>query len=376
MQIRDVMVNLLLKQPFYGYLAASVTATECNDIKTVNMLTSPSLKLLYNKEWFETLKDEQAVGVVIHELLHLILLHQFRKGNREKHLWVIACDMAVNEHIDSRLLPDNAITVAKIAKEIKETILRSKSSEFYYDIITNSDSKVSFTENEDEITVVLEGGKELKANDSTDADSSELNKSAFKMAISELMEQANAEGEIPNALNKFITEIYKSYEVDWRNVLKRFLSGRGKTLVRKSCKRESKRFENLPGNKRSVGTNALLALDESGSISDSQVIKFYNELIAIKKITGATLSVTQFDTECTKPLPLEKYTREKERTKNGGTDFRPVFELADNLHIPLLIIFTDGDGEAPLHANQKVLWILTKGGKKPAEYGHSVMLDS
>lgn len=376
MQIRDVMVHLLLKQPFYGYLAASVTTVESSEVATVNMLTAPSLKLLYNKEWFEALKDQKAVGVVIHELLHLILLHQFRKGNRERHLWVIACDMAVNEHIDSRLLPEDSITVAKIAKEIKETIPVLKSAEVYYDIITKSDNKISFTENNDKITVVLEGGQELKANDSTEADSSELNKSAFKMAISELMEQANAEGEIPNALNKFIVEIYKSYEVDWRNVLKRFLSGKGKTLIRKTCKRESKRFENLPGNKRSVGTSALLALDESGSITDGQVVKFYNELLGIKKITGASLSVTQFDTDCTPPVPIEKYVRMKERIKNGGTDFRPVFELADKLHIPLLIVFTDGDGEAPEHANQKVLWVLTKGGKKPVEYGHSVMLEA
>jgi len=107
----------------------------------------------------------------------------------------------------------------------------------------------------------------------------------------------------------------------------------------------------------------LLAIDESGSISDSQVVKFYNELLAIKKITGATLSVTQFDTDCTMPIPIEKYSKVKERVKNGGTDFRPVFELADSLHMPLLIIFTDGDGEAPLHSNQKVLWVLTKGVK-------------
>jgi hypothetical protein len=38
----------------------------------------------------------------------------------------------------------------------------------------------------------------------------------------------------------------------------------------------------------------------------------------------------------------------------------------------LLIIFTDGEGIAPPEVNQKVVWMLPKGAKKPAAYGHYV----
>jgi hypothetical protein len=41
----------------------------------------------------------------------------------------------------------------------------------------------------------------------------------------------------------------------------------------------------------------------------------------------------------------------------------------------LLIIFTDGEGIAPTEVNQKVLWMLAKGGKKPAAYGHCIDFD-
>lgn len=372
MRIQDIIIHLLLKQPFYGYIAASITPEESKDIPKMSMIMTPSPKLLFNREWFEALKDNHAMGVVMHELLHLILLHPFRKGNRERHLWVIACDMAVNEHIDALLLPDDAITVSKISEELKEVIPRLRSAEFYYDIISSGENKVSFTESEQEIKVILKSGQELKANNSTEGDSSEINKSAVKSMLSDIVNQAKAEGEIPGGVSTFITEIYRVGEVNWRNVLKRFLSGKGRVLKTKTVKRESKRFENLPGNKRSVGTNVLLALDESGSISDKDITKFYNEVLVIKKITGASINVTQFDTECTQPVPVERYIRKKERAKNGGTDFRPVFQLADRIRVPLLIIFTDGEGTAPAEANQKVLWVLTKDGKQPAEYGHSV----
>lgn len=372
MRIQDVLIHLLLKQPFFGYIAASVTPVESSEVTTISMSLLPVPKLVYNKDWYEGLKDDHAIGVVIHEILHLLLLHNFRKGNREHHLWVIACDMAVNEHIDSSLLPETAITVDKIAKEINEVIPRIKSAEFYYDIISRSDSRPSFVENDKEIKVILRSGEELKANNSTDGDSSEINKNAVRSIISELIDQARQEGEAPSGISTFINELYKSNEINWRNVLKRFLSGRGKTQTRKTCKRESKRFENLPGNKRSTGINALLAVDESGSISQGQLMSFCNELLAISKVTGANITVTCFDTECTEPIPMEKYIKKKGREKNGGTDFRPVFELADKMRIPLLVIFTDGEGEAPEFANQKVLWVLTKDGKKPAEFGHCV----
>jgi predicted metal-dependent peptidase len=148
MRMQDALIHLLLKQPFYGYIASSVTPVECNDIPTVSMSLLPVSKLLYNREWYEGLKEEHAIGVVIHELLHLILLHHFRKGNRERQLWVVACDMAVNEHIDGSLLTGEAITISKISEEIHETIPRLKSAEVYYDILSKLENSISLIENE------------------------------------------------------------------------------------------------------------------------------------------------------------------------------------------------------------------------------------
>jgi len=375
MRMQDVFLHLLVKQPFYGYVSASVTPCENSGIKTVRMVAAPVPRLLYNREWFESLKPEHAVGIVMHELLHLVLLHPFRRESRDELLWAAACDMAVNEHIAPEMLPLEAITVNKIARETRESIPASRSAEFYYGILSKNDGNVSFLTTDNEIRVLLKSGQELKANPCSEDGGSEVNKNAVKSLLSEIMQQAELEGEIPGEMETSVAEVYKSGEINWRNVLKRFLTGRGKVMIRKSCKKESKRFENLPGNKRTVGTNALLAIDESGSISDRQVIQFHTEMCSINRITGASLYVTQFDTECTPPIPIQNYVRGQKRVKSGGTDFRPVFELADKMRIPLLIIFTDGDGTVPESANQMVLWVLTKGGKKPAAFGHSITLE-
>lgn len=374
--MRDAMLHLLLKQPFYGYVAASVTPAESEDVETIKMANDSTLKLIYNKQWYESISDEKAIGVIIHELLHIIFLHPYRREAREKLLWTIACDMAVNEHISPDLLAAGSVTVEGIAKEIREKIPKFKSAEFYYEVISKDESQFSFFERNDDIRVVLKSGLELNANRQMEDETSEINKSALKSMLSELMEQAQFEGEIPGEVSSLIADIYKTSDINWRNVLRRFLSGKGKMIKKKSFKRESKRFENLPGNKRTMGVNALIALDASGSISDKQLSQFYGELMKIKKITGASLSITQFDTDCTAPIPIERYVKEKKRVKNGGTDYRPVFALADSMAMSLLIIFTDGEGTAPSEVNQKVVWMLPKGGRKPATYGHYVDYDN
>jgi predicted metal-dependent peptidase len=135
MKMRESMLHLLLKQPFYGYVAASVAPEENEDVTTIKLLNDSGMKLLYNKQWYESLSDEKAIGVIIHELLHIVFLHPYRREGREKLLWTIACDMAVNEHISKELLPDDSITVEAIAKEARERIPGLKSAEFYYDVI-------------------------------------------------------------------------------------------------------------------------------------------------------------------------------------------------------------------------------------------------
>lgn len=376
MQIRDVVLKLLIKQPFYGYIATVVSPVETTSVSTIRMSALPSLKISYNPNWFALLPDEHRIGVVIHELLHLILMHPYRKGLRDAALWSVACDLAVNEHINPRILPEESITVELISKKLKLNLPRQKGAEFYYDILSEKDELLYFIGKEDEVIIALDSEKQLKANIMAEEQLSKLEQKALMSDLLQMIEEASAEGEIPAAMQDVVDDVYHDLKVNWRNVLKRFLTGRGKIIVRKSYKRQSRRFDDLPGTKRSIGVNALVAIDESGSIPDSLITQFYEELKNINKITGASIKVTRFDTECTEPIPLKEYVKCKERLKSGGTDFRPVFQIASHYKIPLLVIFTDGDGVAPDSAEQKTLWVITKGGKKPAMFGQYVILDN
>jgi len=372
MNIKEVIMKLLIEQPFYGYVAASVSLVESEKVATIKMASIPELIIYYNLQWFESLSNQHQMGTLIHELLHVILLHQFRRGNRQNILWSIACDMAVNELIASKYIPSDAVTVTQMSKQLKRTIEAHKNAEFYYDFIADVKDEISLIAMEGDNILIFEGESCLKVQKISEetATASEVN--ALKSNLSQAFSDAKTDGEIPSGVEERVEEVYKNFEINWRVILKRFLTGRGRMITRKSYKRQSRRYEELPGTKRSIGVDALIAIDESGSISDSLVQSFYQELRDINKITGTSMMVVRFDTDCSLPVPLNSFVVESKRMKRGGTDFRPVFQLADEQKIPLLIIFTDGDGEAPSSANQNTLWVLTKNAKRPASFGYCV----
>ncbi len=287
MRIEETILRLLIQNPFYGYIAAAIHPVATVAQPKMKVTAFPVMTLHYNPDWYDSLSDKEQEQALVHELLHLILMHGFRRGHRQPALWAVACDMAVNEHVNQEALGRDAVTVPKIAHMYGVFLERRRSAEFYYDKLIENEASASFTTAQERAVVILESDSAMNAEILADEDASEADIKGLRAQIAELMEaSADDKGPMPE-LQVVLNDVYSDFKVDWRTVLKRFLSGRGKTIVRKSYKRKSRRYETLPGTKRTHGVKALLAIDESGSISDDLLEKFYRELKAINKIAGA-----------------------------------------------------------------------------------------
>ena len=376
MQIQDALTKLLISQPFYGALAAVLSIRESAAVKKTELSLFPTPTLKYNREWYEGLSDIRAIGTLTHELLHLLLLHALRQGGRDPLLWAVCCDMAVNDHIPEEMLPDSAVTTARIELTTKRGLERMRSAEYYYSKLSDlPDNSISLLRREGVVTLQGISGNILEADIQKEEDIISVDKAALENKLNEIIRTAKQNGDLPPELSHEFAINPKRSKMDWQNMFKRFLSGRGRTQTRATYKRDSRRFDGFPGHKRNIGLKVLVAMDQSGSISDEQLDVFFNELISINRIPGADVLVTEFDTECGEPKPAELYLRQRNRNKKGGTDFCPIFQLAEKLKIFSVVIFTDGNGIAPAEVNQKVLWILTRDGKNPASYGYSAMFD-
>ena len=410
--INDIIVNAVIKKPFYGAMAASMARIRKDELGTFGVTFTTRPILYYSQVFLDMLTRTEATEVMFHELLHLILLHAFRKNGRKHIPWNLACDIAVNEKLEKKNLPSGKIsgfTIEAARKMYPDlNFSNNASAEEYYDLLmTLNDGKgptpppgegrgEPWDDPEDgegdgeggggrrsdkeKIWKMDVNGNIVNEDGSivvrAPEDPEIINEDMVRKILKEMINTAKQNGNLPTVLQREIETLYANPQMNWRQMLKNYLSGRGRVQHRKTHMRESRRFPDTMGRRKQIGIKALVALDASGSVDQKEFGQFIGEIKGISKITGANIMVTQFDTEFTQPEPLERFIKKPARRKCGGTNFHPIFKLADDMQIPIVIIFTDGCAGAPEKVNQKVLWVMTAKHNKPADYGTYVSFDS
>lgn len=423
----DAMVSLLLEAPFYAHVVSDLQPVVSKEVPVAAIAMTVPVKLLINREAFSQFKLLHRVGVLQHEVLHLVMEHFLRRGGRNTELWNLATDLAVNELIDKKYLPPNAVTVASLRDSLGIRLPPRASAEAYYDILEEHTVKVTI-----EVEVDMPGGSNCPAGsqgqsqgkgsadtqDQSQGSSSggqqeqggaarirvtvqmpdgrsatyeqfddhgqggeqedSIAREIARELVRQIVERAVKNcGNVPGGLEEYIRALQQT-RVNWRRILARFLAGRGKMLAQPTYLRESKRYDDYPGKRKQVGMEALVAIDTSGSMSDAELADILAHLQQIRKISGTKMWVVWGDTRREGgPVPLEKVGRAVKVKGRGGTDLRWPFEIADRMRIGTVVYFTDGYGPVPNagEVKQRVLWVITPQGQPPADYGYTVRME-
>jgi predicted metal-dependent peptidase len=94
-------VQFMLKHPFFATLVGHLP-TVPKPPEWFAMIGAPATacvdgkKIYYNEEWVLTLTPPQRMGLLAHECMHPALQHLWRRGNRDRNLWLLAADYVVN----------------------------------------------------------------------------------------------------------------------------------------------------------------------------------------------------------------------------------------------------------------------------------------
>ncbi|MDE1940622.1 MAG: hypothetical protein KGI66_00695, partial [Patescibacteria group bacterium] len=152
--------------------------------------------------------------------------------------------------------------------------------------------------------------------------------------------------------------------------LARFVSGRRADRER-SWSRKNRRIPNWAGQKRQVRPALVVALDTSGSVDNTLLAKFLAETKALTELNGMITYLVSCDAQIHDVIePGERWP--EAWGGGGGTDFRPVFELAHTLDIDGIVYFTDGRGSFPDSSSLPTLWALSQSCSVP--FGTSIVL--
>ena len=198
-----------------------------------------------------------------------------------------------------------------------------------------------------------------------DADTSE--QMIEDMLIQAADEVEKGRGTIPGEMRGRIEEIRNRRKpkpvADWKRYVRRYLGNEFSEFIRKSKKRESRRFPDAAGNRHRRKSHIMVGIDTSGSVSMLEYIEFFGQ---IRTLT----SVADFEViECDAKIQHVYTFRNKPNMEvhgGGGTAFEPVIDmyLNNRKKYDALIYFTDGECHVPDNTPKETLWVISSRGDK------------
>ena len=376
------LVDLLWNEPFYSRILRSLTKIESEDIPTAGVLaTQNDITLWWNRSFLASLEKQHVRGVLKHECLHLIFGHTTERRQEPHLIWNYGTDLAINSIIPENELPRECLYpgrhLPKLTKEqeatMSESALKSyaelsiqisnfppeKTSEFYFNALMK-EGHLSNLDKEMDLSSGNGLGKHIiDSHDKWDELSQEEKDFAnekIKEILKDGVKEANKKGwgsvsaSTRIELNKLI-----SNEINWKSILKRFCGFTRKDERTNTLRRLNRKYPGIhPGVKKDNKPLIAIYVDESGSMSDTELEKLYAELQTLSSRTDFYLY--KFDSRVDeKSELLWKKGKKLKVTRNlsGGTCFNAVTKhaLKNKKKFDGYIIFTDGCAAKPKPSN-------------------------
>ena len=354
--------KLLLQEPFFAALSRRIDKRESRQVPTAGVRVNPdtgAYEMLYNPEFFGKLSDTERLGVLKHELYHLIFEHCSKRMPEGKmsQTWNVATDLAINSHLMNEL-PEIALFPGRGEYEGWPT---GESAEWYYNKL-----KAEGKDKEQNGSGNGDGADSFDDHSGWGAESQEQEIAAEKMkdTIKKAAEEAaksNAWGSVSSQMKQWIKENVET-RIDWRKVLRSFVKASVKADKMSSIKKINRRYPYIhSGKKTSRLANIAVSIDQSGSVSDSMLSAFYAELDKLASI--ASFTVIPFDTNVAedKVFTWKKGERKKhERVLTGGTCFDAPTKYVNARNFDGHIVLTDMCAPKPVNSKCQRMWMTTK----------------
>jgi predicted metal-dependent peptidase len=398
--------TLMLKEPFYGLFLIGLNKEMSKSIPTACVAKDGiNLKLVVNPEYMEKQDPTTRVAILKHEMLHIAMQHlgMFDQFS-DKKLLNVAADLEINQYISTELKGSTWEGLDIKDGEFKGVKLPLKAgTRTYYDLLQKElDEYDKQQQSSGQGSGSNNGGNGDVAGDEKDQTSnsgggsgegegfaewfrsggngeehslweefenlSEAEKKLIQKQIDhqlkDVAEQTKrSRGTVPGELSSYIEKLFEKVEavIDWKQYLRRFGTRSAKIETKKTRKKPNIRFGSGPAIKIKPKRNTLVAIDTSGSVSDQDLIEFFNEIDAIHK-TGTTVTIMECDSYVHRTYQYEGNKQDVLRVcGRGGTSFDPVMEEIFKApgKYQNLIYLTDGYAPAPQRVPMvPILWVI------------------
>jgi len=366
--IEKAWIELAKENIFYSNARMRFTHVESETVRTIKLIISAdgNFKLVFNPRRIYNKGVNFTKALIKHELFHIIFGHIFIKvkNKREKGIWDLAMDAAVNQYIkeldaiaeplDTMLSeghsPDNEYMFVTAPPEM----LNKTAEEYYkYALKFFEDNKIADLEEIEE---------KRNETDSHEFESEITQEMAFDI-VSEFVEKSydKSSGDSLEPVEIAHKVIKGKSKLDWKTILRRFFGSSVVTDEYRTIMRPNRRYDSQPGWRKIRGPEVAVIVDTSGSIIDEEYDRFFSEIEEITRTLGGTLHLIQADS---KVQSTQKYIKGKWKNLTlkgkGSTDLQPAVDyVEESLRPEGIIIFTDGFVEMP-NIRRRSLFVLSK----------------
>lgn len=340
LRISRCITKLMFRFPFWGALAIGTEFIRDDSRKT---MSTNGKWVRWNADFVTSITEEETLGVIVHELFHIILKHMLRRSNRDPKKWNVAADHAINLILlkEGFQLPAGGLWDEQYKDMMAEKI---------YDLLPDQPQDPAWGLVED---CVPDDAAAIEAE--------------VEQRILNAANHAKSRGSLPFFMEGILKEM-EDAQIDWRDKLRRFITGDQPddyTFRRP----ERKAFYTMgiiaPSIDRKGAGDIVIGIDTSASVSDKELSHFLAEINAISKEVGPrSITVICCDT---KVNSVEVFEEGDEVTainykSRGGTYVMPVFDYIEkhNLNVDHMIYLTDLEvGDFPTHVPYPLLWVST-----------------
>lgn len=390
------IVFMIKHEPVMAQFALELAKLDSKDVEVAAVAVGKdqvTTQLLLNLTKLKTMDHKTVFYIMIHEFMHILLMHFLRKSTRDAKLWNVSTDLAINTIIDSSYHSMfgkmDILFGLHPGKAPFDTYPTHRTSEEYYEMLKKDDN-ITITE------VVVDDGDGAPGEQDGDGSGKSPSKPGQKKIVritnkktgatvdhkptithegmteeqmaltAEKMRQAisKACGKGSSYIEELIERFMKG-QVDWRHQLRQYV-GSVKADYMLTMYRPNRRDEDAKGKKRKRKLNIVYAVDTSGSMSNDEIAAGFAEVRAFRSI-GAQVWILQCDDRMQgKPIKLKHNTPCPTKVYGrGGTDFKPVFALIKkdkSLKPDVVIYMTDMgvcDSEFPKGKDvfRKTIWL-------------------
>lgn len=384
--LKDAIENVSQKEPLFSSAMYALKPVESDQYQT---LGTDGEFLFYNQKFLDTLNEEEAAAVVLHEVMHCMHRHVWRREERDPMLWNIAADYAINIMVnESFALPKGALLDMKYwgmsAEEIYDSLPKQESQKQGWcekhgwegqESEGEGDSQDQKGKDKKDGKGSGKGkGKEKEDKDGKGGGKGLMDKLADMLAPKKPMpkstmteEQKDKKwkkifedtfiknyGKLSDSMKRLVEKTFYMPVLDWASLVMNLLS---EDYNDYSFHQPDRRFldeEYVLPDLYSYDRlkDIVFAYDTSGSISDRDLKSFYMETL---NLFNNFSSLQGWIAICDADLhhfdvvnPQQSFTDFK-FYGGGGTDFRPVFDAVKEKGIKpkALFYFTDTYGSFP-----------------------------